>query len=380
MKSFLLYFCFLILSLNYSLSSFQTLFFQQINKEFINKNLIISPLSAYQVLSLTSNGAKGKTLQEMLLALSSSSLNELNEVNIAILNAAKELNSLEIANAVMTSFIPEEKFSEIAYKYESTIEALKDVDQVNYWCKVKTHEKIKKILDSIEPNTMMILLNAVYFKGTWTKKFDPNYTQQSNFYNFGEEKNAVSIDMMFIKEKFNYYEDELSQVIEIPFAKDEISALVFLPREENNINYFIADIDEKKMKEYFNRMIPSTVELSLPKFELEFSTELNNVLQKLGMKEAFNPAKADLTGMRKEGNIYISKVIQKSYLKIDETGAEAAAVTAVVIKTRSIGEKNKRMVVNRPFLLVIKSNKLPENYDTLTLNEAFVFQQKEEPP
>ena len=373
MKSFLLYFCFLILSLNYSLSSFQTLFFQQINKEFINKNLIISPLSAYQVLSLTSNGAKGKTLQEMLLALSSSSLNELNEVNIAILNAAKELNSLEIANAVMTSFIPEEKFSEIAYKYESTIEALKDVDQVNYWCKVKTHEKIKKILDSIEPNTMMILLNAVYFKGTWTKKFDPNYTQQSNFYNFGQEKNAVSIDMMFIKEKFNYYEDELSQVIEIPFAKDEISALVFLPREENNINYFIADLDEKKMKEYLNRMIPSTVELSLPKFELEFSTELNNVLQKLGMKEAFNPAKADLTGMRKEGNIYISKVIQKSYLKIDETGAEAAAVTAVVIKTRSIGEKNKRMVVNRPFLLVIKSNKLPENYDALFMAKIEKF-------
>ena len=237
MKSFLLYFCFLILSLNYSLSSFQTLFFQQINKEFINKNLIISPLSAYQVLSLTSNGAKGKTLQEMLLALSSSSLNELNEVNIAILNAAKELNSLEIANAVMTSFIPEEKFSEIAYKYESTIEALKDVDQVNYWCKVKTHEKIKKILDSIEPNTMMILLNAVYFKGTWTKKFDPNYTQQSNFYNFGEEINAVSIDMMFIKEKFNYYEDELSQVIDLVTQKVKL-------KENQSIDILINDVGE----------------------------------------------------------------------------------------------------------------------------------------
>ena len=83
------------------------------------------------------------------------------------------------------------------------------------------------------------------------------------------------------------------------------------------------------------------------------------------MKDAFDPGKADLTEMRKEGNIYISKVIQKTYLKIDEKGAEAAAVTAVVIKTRSIMNKAKRMVVNRPFIMVIKSNELPKNNDIL---------------
>ena len=167
---------------------------------------------------------------------------------------------------------------------------------------------------------------------------------------------------MFIKEKFNYYEDELIQVIDIPFANDSISAQIFLPKEDYNINYFVADLNEKKMKEYNERMYPYEINLYLPKFELEFSSELNNVLQKLGMKEAFNPAKADLTGMKKEGDIYVSKVIQKTYLKIDESGAEAAGVTAVVIKTRSI---SKRMVVDRPFLMVLKCKELPENYDNL---------------
>ena len=82
------------------------------------------------------------------------------------------------------------------------------------------------------------------------------------------------------------------------------------------------------------------------------------------MKEAFDPARADLTGMKKDGNIYISKVIQKTYLKFDESGAEAAAVTAVVIKTRGF-TKNRKMVVNRPFLIVLKCKELPQNYDTI---------------
>ena len=354
-----------IISLNLCLNSFQTSFFKQMNKNFIKKNLILSPLSAYQILSLTSNGAKGKTLEEMLLSLTSTELDELNKINLAILNTVKEFKSIEMANAVMTAFTPEEKFTNMAYTYESTVEALRNVEQVNKWCKEKTHEKINKILDEIEPNTVMILLNAIYFKGIWTKQFDPKNTYKMNFYNFGDINNEVTIDTMHIKEKFNYYEDEFTQVIEIPFNKDSASAIVFLPRKDNDINYFIADLEEKKIKEYIDRMEPYTVDLSLPKFELEFSSQLNEALQKLGMKEAFNPAKADLTGMRKEGNIYISKVIHKTYLKIDEAGAEAAGVTAVVIKTRGFNPKNKRMVINRPFFMILKSKDLPQNYDAL---------------
>ncbi len=365
MKNSLIHLLIAIISLNLCLSSFQTSFFKQMNKEYIKKNLILSPISAYQILSLTSNGARGKTLQEMLLSLSSTELNELNQINLAILNAVKEFKSIEMANAVMTAFTPEEKFTEVAYSYKSTVGPLGNVDQVNNWCSEKTHGKITKILDEIEPNTMMILLNAIYFKGIWTKQFDPKNTYKMNFYNFGIIDNAVTVDMMHIREQFKYYENEFAQAIEIPFKIDSASAIVLLPRNDININDFVADLEEKKIQEYIEGMKTYTVDLSLPKFELEFSSELNNVLQKLGMKEAFDPAKADLTGMRKEGNIYISKVIQKTYLKIDEAGAEAAAVTAVVIKTRGFDPNNRRMVVNRPFLMIIKSKDLPQNYDTL---------------
>ena len=120
-----------IISLNLCLNSFQTSFFKQMNKNFIKKNLILSPLSVYQILSLTSNGAKGKTLQEMLLSLSSTELDELNKINLAILNTVKEFKSIEMANAVMTAFTPEEKFTNMAYTYESTVEALRNVEQVN---------------------------------------------------------------------------------------------------------------------------------------------------------------------------------------------------------------------------------------------------------
>ena len=318
MKSLLFNLCIILISLNLSLCSFQTLLFKEMNKDHLEKNLIISPLSAYQVLSLTSNGAKGKTLEEMVLALSSTNLEELNEINLAVLNTAKNFKSIEIANAVMTAFIPEETFTNMAYTYEATVEALRDVEQVNNWCQVKTHGKITKILDSIEPNTMIILLNAIYFKGTWTKQFDSKYTKKNNFYNFGEEQNAVDVELMHIMEKFNYYGDESVQVIEIPFNDDSASAIVFLPREDNNINYFIADLDETKIKDYLDRMETYNAELYLPKFESEFSSQLNDVLQRLGMKEAFDAAKADLTGMRKERDIYVSKVIQKNYLKVDE--------------------------------------------------------------
>ena len=365
MKSLLFHIFILLLSLKISLNSFQTSLFQHMNKEFANKNLIISPLSAYQILSLTTNGANGKTFQEMLSALSSNNINGLNDINFSILKAAKQFSSIEIANAVMTAFIPEEKFSNMAYSYEATVEALRNVEQINYWCKVKTHERITKILDSIEPNTVMILLNAVYFKGMWNKQFDPKNTRKGYFYNFGEDKNGVQVDMMYIKEKFNYYEDDIVNIIEIPFSKDSSSAYIFLPNKDNDINSFIGDFDQKKLNYYLEQLNKYEVDLTLPKFELEFSSELNNALQKLGMKDAFDPGKADLTGMKKEGNIYISKVIQKTYLKIDEKGAEAAAVTAVVIKTRSIMNKTKRMVVNRPFIMVIKSNELPKNNDIL---------------
>ena len=165
-----------LLSLFLTSCSFQTSFFKQINKEFINENLIISPLSAYQVLGLTANGAKGKTLEQMLLALGNKNLNELNKNNLDILKVSKKFTTVEIANAVMTKFKPEKNFLNSVSKYEATVGTLKSASQVNKWCSIKTRGKIKEIIKELNPLTKMILLNAVYFKGEWLKVFNERNT------------------------------------------------------------------------------------------------------------------------------------------------------------------------------------------------------------
>lgn len=347
-----------------SSSAFQTSFFKEINKEFIGNNLIISPLSAYQVLGLTANGANGKTLEEMLLALGNENLDELNKINTEILKISKEFTTIEIANAIMTLFTPKDNFINIAQKYESSIESLKNVAQVNNWCNIKTHGKIEKILDQLDPNTVMILLNAIYFKGTWLKEFPENETVIDTFYNMNKESEAKKVDIMTIKEYFNYYEDNEMQIVELPYTKDSMSAIIILPKEEIDINDFISELNDEKIQKLEKRMGNQIVELKMPKFELEFSSLLNDILKKMGIVEAFDEVAADFTGLRDENDLYIGKVVQKSYLKVDEKGTEAADVTSVVINTKSIPRTNK-MKVDRPFLFMLRNKKLPQDYDMI---------------
>ena len=180
MKSLIKLTCFsLILFL--TSCSFQTSFFKVINNEYINKNLIISPLSAYQVLGVTTNGAKGKTLEEMLLVLGNKNLDELNKINTNILSSMDQFSTIEIANAVMTKFNLNKNFVTSANKYKATITTLKGVSQVNKWCSIKTKCTITKIIEKLDPNTLMVLLNAVYFKGEWKKNSKRKVHQKDLF-------------------------------------------------------------------------------------------------------------------------------------------------------------------------------------------------------
>ena len=154
----------------------------------------------------------------------------------------------------MTAFNPKEKFLSAASKYESSIETLKGVAQVNNWCNLQTHGKIEQILDELDPNTVMMLLNAIYFKGTWLKEFSKNSTSTNNFYNFNDESKITKVDMMSIKEYFNYYEDEKMQIIELPYTKDSMSAIILLPNKDIDINDYISDLIDDKLKKLMKRM------------------------------------------------------------------------------------------------------------------------------
>ena len=351
--------------------SFQSTIFNRINKDKKGENVIISPLSIFQILSLTTNGAKGNTQLQMLDVLQSKDIEELNDVNYEILSIFSKFKAVEIANAVMTVFKPLEDFTKIAENYLAPIEPLISVDQVNNWCSNKTHGKIDKILDELSDAAAMILINAVYFKGVWSSKFESSLTKKLPFYNFGTEE--INVETMKQIEHFRFYEDKKVKAIELPFKNDSMSAIIILPSEEIDINKYIdtLSISNDEYSKILNGLNYVKVDLQLPKFELEYKQNLNGILIDLGMYDAFDLNKADFSGLRKEKDLFINRVIHKTYLKVFEDGCEAAGATVVEIAFGGLPREEKiyEMKVNRPFLFLLKNSKLPIGYDLLFMSK-----------
>ena len=302
----------------------------------------------------------------MLSTLGSTTISELNDINYKILSAISSFSSIDIANAIMTKFKPLENFCAIAHKYSASLELLESVEQVNEWCNEKTHGKIKKIIGQLNPETIMILLNAVYFKGNWMRPFDKYFNEKMSFYNFAKEKKAV--DSMIQIEHFRYYKNSDLQIVELPFKKDFMSALIILPSEQIDINKFIKNkiSQETYLDNIMNKLDYAKVQLQMPKFEIQFEENLNEVIKKLGMKKIFNSLEADLTGLYNDQSLFVSQIIHKTYLKVNEDGTEAAAVTMVSIElAMAMGEPEiiHIMKVDRPFLFLLKNWQLPTGYD-----------------
>jgi serpin B len=342
------------------MSEFQIEIIKGINNKNIGKNIMVSPLSIYHILSLTSNGAANKTLSEMIQTLGHKDLSELNKNNTLISSSISKLSTIEMANAIFTKFKPEDAFIKSAEMYKSTIDKLISADQVNKWCSDNTHKKIDKIIDDIN-GVLMILINAIYFKGTWKKKFDEKLTTEQIFFNFyKEEKKTLFMKMTT---KLRYYENDNIQTVEMDYDKDNLSALIILPKTEKDINTYIKSFDKKIYDEINQGLNEVKVVLSLPKFEIKYEGELKEILISLGMKEAFS--NADFSVMKKEKDIFISKVIHKTYIKVDEQGTEAAAVTAVVMRKCMRPDPTVIMNVNHPFLFIIRSGNLPAGNDII---------------
>ena len=355
--------------------SFQSTFFNSINKKKKGENLIISPLSIFQALSLVANGAKKNTQSEILELLQVDSIDELNDINYQILKTLKRSNTIDIANAVMTKFTPLEEFTNVAQKYLAPIEPLVSAKQVNDWCSNKTHGKINKIIEELDPYILMIVLNAVYFKGEWISKFEEYLTKPLPFYNLGKEE--TKIDTMSQIAYFNYYEDKNVQAIELEFLEDYMSAIIILPSKDIDINKYIdtLSISNDEYSNIINGLQFAKVHVQLPKFELEMKETLNEILSDLGMYDAFDPNNADFTGLRSEGELFISYVIHKTYLKVFEDGCEAAAVTAIGVMPASdpIEEKIYDMKINRPFLFLLKNTNLPDGYNLVFMSKIENF-------
>ena len=338
--------------------SFQISLFNQLNKKNKDNNLTISPLSIFQALSLVTNGAKGETQNELLKFLDNKEMEEINLINSNILSIIKDNSSLEIANAIMSKLSPLPTFIKIAKEiYSSEIQPLNNVQQINKWCDTKTHGKIKKIIDKLESNIFMVILNAVYFKGQWINQFSKDLTIKKPFYNFNSKKNEIKVDTMINTEYFSYYEDSNLKAIELPFKKDSMSSLIILPNDNININDFIDILD--KDNEYIYTIIDNLkylkVHIEMPKFEIEYKESLKKVIMDMGVNLAFNN-NADFSNIRNQNDLLIDDIIHKTYLKVNEDGTEAAAVTIIEMVEMGMApikeEKMYNMIINRPFLLL----------------------------
>ena len=372
LKIFIL--CFLLF--NSSNCSFQISLFNEINKSKKGQNLIISPLSIFQILSLTANGARDLTQLEMVQTLQNEDIEYLNSINYDILEISQKFKTVGIANAVMSKFIPIQEFLDISEKYCAPFQILESAQQVNDWCSEKTHGKIPKILDELNSNIEMILLNAVYFKGEWKNKFSEKATRKKDFYNKGNE--IKEIDTMIKLTQFSYYEDNKVQVIELPYKEDNMTALVVLPRKDIDINRYVTSLDSNQdgLNELIKQLRMAKVNLELPKFELEFSTSLKDILIDMGMENAFSN-NADFSGLREEGNLKIDDVLHKTYLKVDEEGTEAAAVTGITVVTTSARPDKEiiyQMKVNRPFLFFLRNKNLPVDNDLLFMSKIEIIE------
>lgn len=324
------------------------------------ENTVISPLSIFQILSLTANGAAGETSNEILNTIHNqvSSLKTVNSENKSIISLLKTSESTKIANAIFTKAEIKEDFQKFAEEqYQASVDKLISSEQVNKWCSDKTEGKITKILNKLPDDLRMILINALYFKGEWVHQFKKSSTSEKDFQGINNQTHKVDMMSQSLKHIL-YYEDEQVQVISLPYKDFQTSALIILPR--GSLDTYFPSFSESLLGEYFNKLNSQYVNLHLPKFKTEYEVSLKSALKSLGIKMAFD-ANADFSLLSQE-TLYVGDVLHKTFLSVDENGTEAAAATAVMMLLGSSMHqpKNIEMNVNRPFMFVLKNQQIAQ--------------------
>ncbi len=331
------------------------------------ENLMISPLSVSMALAMTLNGARKQTFEEMRNTLHLQGL-ELEEINEAfesltdLLVTADPLVRMKIANSIWhDALLPvEEDFLQrVQQHYRAGVSGLDfsdpgAVDIINNWVAENTEGLIEEIIDEIPDEIVMYLVNALYFKGDWLRPFDLEDTHSADFHL--EDGESVEVEMMRQEGRFALYSSADVHLIELPYGDSLFTMSVMMPADpELPLDQFIQEqITSENLSNWRSNLNVSErdVTLMLPKFELEYEIEYKDLLSAMGMEIAFDPYEADLLGIAdvRPQNLYIDDVAHKTFIRVDEEGTEAAAVTSVGVGITSLPPQ---MVVNRPFVFII---------------------------
>lgn len=353
-------------NLSESINDFSFNMYKHLNVDN-NDNVFLSPYSIFAALAMTYEGARGDTAVQMEDVLG---LKQNDEVSLCsfgriynLLNIDAEY-TLNTANALWTKkeypFLEEYlSFIDNYYMGKATdvdfTNTKEAADIINQWVEDNTGGKIEDMLSEgdISPGTVLILSNAIYFKGLWLSKFDAEYTFDRDFEISKDE--IVQVPTMVLtgsEESFNYTETEDLQILELPYKGDTVSMIIILPKE-NDISSVIHKLDSNNFSFWMDSMYPTDVDIYLPKFNFKTEYNLKNMLIDMGLDKAFS-FNADFSGMNGFGGLYIEKVLHKAFVEVSEEGTEAAAATTVHILETSVPESPKIFDADHPFIFLIQ--------------------------
>lgn len=348
--------------------NFATGLFHEVYKNEKNsENFCISPMSASWALAMAANGAGKATAKEIYATLGFTDM-DADSINVYLQKCINRLSTLdpervkvEVANSVWISDkikIEKEFLKKNKGYYDAEVKNVAfdaaTVKVINDWCSQKTAGKINEIVKELSPMTRMMLINALYFNGRWGKTFSKNRTTAETFTKENGEK--ITVQMMHQTFDTKYYEDETVQMVAKPFGRGVFSMYFILPRDGVGMDNAAAALSEN-FAQWCSNSEKYEVNLALPRFKADYGTSLKQTLQAMGMSNAFTPGMADFSEISTSEDIYIGNVMQKTFVKVDEEGAEAAAVTSVMLEATAAGPPViKNMKIDRPFFYAIREN------------------------
>jgi len=328
------------------------------------KNTLISPLSVLCALAMTANGAEGET-REQMEAVFGMSVEELNLYLYSYINSLPqgEKYKLSVANSIWFKDDPRftvnqgllqanaDYYGAEIYKSPFNNQTLNDI---NNWVKNETHNMIPKIIDEIPEEALMYLINALAFEAEWTKIYEDDQVHDRTFTK--EDGTEQDVELMYSTEG-KYLEDRNATGFIKYYSGRKYAFVALLPNEGVTVSEYVSSLDGSSLAAMLANAESRTVETAIPKFESEYTVEMSEILEAMGMPSAFDDKRAEFDGIGEwsEGPIYISEVLHKTYIQVGERGTKAGAVTSVGLDGATSADPSeiKRVYLDRPFVYMV---------------------------
>lgn len=323
----------------------------------------VSPLSLQMVLAMMLNGAAGETADEIchVLGYGQDEIDAINELSHLLLDKLPTIDKktdLVMANALFhnnTISLKAPYRQAVSQHYDATLEALdftktrESVATINKWGKKQTNGLIPEVIKEVNPMALTYILNALYFKSAWQTPFDKKQTERETFTR--EDGSTTKVPMMKLSKEFLFSDNSLYQAVHLPFGNGAFKMCILLPKKNHTVKDVLATLSEDGFSPYGST---ASVDLWVPRFETKYHIEWKEVLQEMGMVRSFDRNAADFSLMS-DRKSYVERILQDAVFKVNEEGAEAAAVTAGIMVLRASGGQPRKVVfhADRPFIYLI---------------------------